>query len=168
MPNIELQHRTIADLSKPPANIPTGVWELRAIKLSSKDVTMKTKEGEEYETVEYLLSLEPIAPTKSVNPDELAAIDPRTGKPAYDGKRLFLRFTESYRPEMQSLGSALAAMGFSENDSFDEIVENNGVKGRKVFGEVFNRDYKRNDGTEGTEQKVRTWSAKGGSEAFAI
>ena len=66
MPKVAIKemHRTIGDLSKQPANIPTGVWKLRAIKISAKDVTKTNREQEEYETREYTLSMEPISPTQ--------------------------------------------------------------------------------------------------------
>jgi hypothetical protein len=167
MPEIALQHRTIADLSKPQPPVPTGVWKLRAIKMSAKDVTKKDREGNEYETQEYLLTVEPIEPTASVDPEALAEIDPATGKPAHDGKRMFLRFTVSFRPELNSLLSAVKAMGIPETESLAGIVDGNLVKGRTVYGEVYNRSYKRNDGGDGTEQRVRSWAANGG-EGIAL
>lgn len=155
---VKLMHRTIADLSKEPSTIPTGVWTLRAIKLSSKEVTKKNRDGEEYETVEYMLTAEPVTPSASVNPDELAEVDPKTGKPVYDGARLFLRYVEAFRSDMQSLGNALSAMGFGDDDSFDTIIEKNLVRGKLAKGEIVNRSYTRNDKTEGVEQKVRRWA----------
>jgi hypothetical protein len=170
MPKVVIKdmHRTIGDLSKPPANIPTGVWKLRAIKISTKDVTKTNREGEEYETQEYTLSMEPISPTQSVNPKEVAELDERTGKPVYEGKRLFLRFVEAFRSDMGKLGVAVQAMGFLPDDDFDAIVEGNKVRGKVVFGEIYNRPFKRNDGSDGIEQLVRAWAASEGSQAFVL
>ena len=165
---IKEMHRTVGDLSKPAANIPTGTWKLRAIKLSSKDVTFQPKDGEEYDTVEYTLSMEPITPTASVDPTALAEVDERTGKPVYEGKRLFLRYKANFRSDMVQLGAALAAMGFGADDSFEDIVERNSVKGRFAQGDIFNRTYKRNDGSDGTEQKVRSWAVPGAAAGFAL
>lgn len=161
--------RTLKDLNREPANIPTGVWDvIRFISLKQKDVTKKTRDGEEYETVEYTLVGEPVTPSKSVNPDELNELDERTGKPVYEGKRLFLRFVESFRSDMKDLVTALGVMGFGEDDDFDKIVEGNLVKGRSAKGEIFNRTYPKNDGTQGTEQKIRGWAKAGSSAGFAI
>lgn len=168
MAEVKLMHRTIADLSKEPGKIPVGVWTLRAIKLSAKDVTKKNRDGEEYETVEYMLTAEPVTPSASVNPDELSEVDPKTGKPVYDGARLFLRYVEAFRNDMASLGAALSAMGFGDEDSFDTIIERNLVRGKVLKGEIFNRNYTRNDKTEGTEQKVRSWSNVNAESGIAL
>lgn len=160
--------RTLKDLNREPANVPTGLWDLRAIKISAKDVTKKTRDGEEYETIEYLLTLEPVKAGSSVSPEELAVIDERTGKPAYEGKRIFCRFVESFRSDMKDLLAALHAMGFEDDADFDAIVEKNLVRGRSARGDVFNRTYPKNDGTQGTEQKVRSWAPVGASAAMAL
>lgn len=166
--DITQTHTTIGDLSKPPANIPTGVWQLRAISLKAKDVTKRSKDGEEYETTEYNLVMEPVVPGDSVDPEELSELDPMTGRPAYDGKRLFLRYTKSFRNEMTQLSSALMAMGFGSEDSFEDVVENNRVKGRTAYGEVWNRSYPKNDGTQGVEQKVAKWASSATAGAVEI
>lgn len=170
MAEVVLAHRTIADLSKEPANIPTGVWQLRGIKLSVKSVTKKTRDGEEYDTNEFTLTLEPVSPTASVNPEELAEKDPNTGKPVYDGKRVFQRFVESFRTDMKDMGAALTAMGLSGD--LGTIIEKNSVRGKVVFGELFNRHYTRNDKSEGIEQRVRAWgsasAAAGGTKGSSF
>lgn len=170
MAKVEIKdmHRTIGDLSKQPANIPTGVWKLRAIKISAKDVTKQNREGEEYETREYTLSMEPLEPTASVNPEEVNELDERTGKPVYEGKRLFLRYVEAFRSDLTQLGTAMQAMGFGDGDDFDAIVEGNKVRGKVVKGEIFNRTYKRNDGSDGVEQKVRSWAGADAATGFAL
>jgi hypothetical protein len=170
MPKIAIKemHRTIGDMSKQPANIPTGVWKLRAIKISAKDVTKTNREGEEYETVEYTLSMEPLEPTASVNPDEVGELDERTGKPVYEGKRLFLRYVQAFRSDEAQLAAAFLAMGFDKNEDPDEIIEHNKVRGKVAFGEIFNRTFKRNDGSDGTEQKVRSWAGVGTAAGFAL
>jgi hypothetical protein len=165
---IKEMHRTIGDLSKQPANIPTGVWKLRAIKISSKDVTKTNRDGEEYETKEHTLSMEPLEPTASVNPDEVNELDEKTGKPVYEGKRLFLRYVDAFRSDLTQLGAALSAMGFDEKEDFDAIVASNAVRGKIAFGEVFNRTYKRNDGSDGVEQKVRSWAGGEAGSGFAL
>lgn len=161
-------HRTVGDLDREPANVPTGVWELRAIKLSQRDITKKNKEGEEYETIEYRLDVEPMKASSGVNPDELNELDERTGKPVYEGKRLFLRYCEAFRGEMKSLHDALSALGFGKNDDFDVVIEKNLVRGRTAKGEIYNRTYTKNDGTPGTEQKVKSWAPVGASAAMAL
>lgn len=155
--------RTIAEFEKEPANVPTGVWEFRAISLKVKDVTKKTKEGEEYETEEFTLALEPLTPTASVNPDELAEIDEQTGKPVYEGKRVFARFVASFFTDKKQFAQAMRALGVGDQDDLNAIIEKNSLRGRKVMGELFNRTYPRNDGTQGTEQKVRNWCPVGSS-----
>jgi len=165
---ISEMHETIGDLSKQPANIPTGVWKLRAIKLSAKDVTKTDREGGEYETVEYTLSMEPLEPTASVNPEEVNELDERTGKPVYEGKRLFLRFVKAFQSDKAQLGAALGAMGFAANTALKTIIDENKVRGKTVKGEIFNRTYKRNDGSDGTEQKVRSWAGADAATGFAL
>lgn len=169
MTDIVLQHRTIADYTKPLPPLPNGTWKLQALKLAYKPVTKQTKEGDDVETVEYLLTVQPIEPTSSVSPEELeAAVDPKTGRPTYDGKRIFLRFIQMYYGDMKSLGEAMRAMGFTGDDTFEGIADEEAVKGRTAYGDVWTREYKTKDGREGYEQKVRTWSDKGGSAAFAL
>lgn len=182
MPKVAIKdmHRTIGDLSKQPANIPTGVWKLRAIKISAKEVTKQNREHEEYETWEYTLSMEPLEPTASVNPEEVSELDEKTGKPVYEGKRLFLRYVEAFRSDMTQLGAAFLAMGLDKNDalmSFDpvterwvpgEIIVENKVRGKIVKGEIFNRSYKRNDLSDGVEQKVRSWASSDTATGFVL
>jgi hypothetical protein len=164
---------TIADLygktgdaSKPIANIPTGLWKIRGIRVTARDVTKTNSDGEEYPTTEFLTSAEPLEPVH-VDPDELAQVDEQ-GRPVYAGKRLFLRSTLSFRNEMQQFDAMTAAMGIPVGTSRKEIVERNMVKGKIVFGAIYNREYKRNDGSDGTEQKVRSWAASEGSQAFTL
>lgn len=166
--DINTNHRKLADLSRPVENIPTGVWQLRAISIKAKEITRTNRDGEEFETVEYTTVLEPVKPTASVNPAEVAAVDERTGKPVYDGKRLFIRSTEAFNNNMKSLAAMLGAMGFTGEDDFDEIVENNRVKGKMVYGEVYNRTYPRKDGTDGVEQLVKSWSSAAAADSLAI
>lgn len=168
MASIELQHRTIADMTKPQPPLPTGVWKFRGVKLSANQATRTTKDGDEREIIEYLLTVEPLEPTASVDPAALAEVDERTGKPIYDGKRLYLRYNDDFRSDMQTLGGALVAMGFGPTDDPNKIIEKNLVKGKTAFGELFNRTFTRKDGEAGIEQKVRSWSDKGGGEKFAI
>jgi hypothetical protein len=168
MATVKLMHRTLGDMSKPPANIPTGVWKLRAIKISAKDVTKTNRDGEEYETKEYTMTMEPIAPTASVNPEEVNEVDPRSGRPAYDGKRLFLRYTDAFASDVNQLVAAFGAMGFGKDADFDEIIDDNQVRGKTVFGEIFNRTYRKNDGSDGVEQKVRSWASTASADGFAI
>lgn len=165
---IAQQHLTIGDLSKQPGNIPTGVWELRALSIKAKDVTKTSRDGDEYETTEYVVALEPVKPTASVDPAAVAELDPMTGKPVYDGKRLFLRYTAAFQNERAQLGAMLSAMGFGEKDKFAEVIEGNLVKGKKVYGEIFNRTFTRNDGTPGTDQRVKSWSSVAAADALAI
>jgi hypothetical protein len=165
--NITKQHITIGDLSKPPADIPTGVWHLRAISLKTGSRMMNFKDGEREATV-YTLALEPLSPTESVNPEALAELDPMTGRPAYDGKRLFIRFTDAFANEMRQLASALQAMGFTDEDDFNDVVENNRVKGRTVYGDIFNRSFPGNDGKPRTEQKVKSWASSATAGAVEL
>jgi hypothetical protein len=69
---------------------------------------------------------------------------------------------------MNQLGDAMSAMGFAKDDDFDAIVEGNRVRGKTAKGEIFNRTYKRNDGSDGVEQKVRSWAAPGAETGFAL
>jgi hypothetical protein len=165
--NITKQHITIGDLSKPPADIPTGVWHLRAISLKTSTREVNFKDGPKDATV-YTLALEPLSPTESVDPDALADLDPMTGRPTYDGKRLFIRFTSVFANEMRQLGSALQALGFTDEDDFGDVVENNRVKGRTAYGEIFTRSYPKNDGTTGTEQKVKGWASSATAGAVEL
>ena len=165
--NITKQHITIGDLSKPPGNIPTGEWQLRAISLKQRGRTVNFKDGEK-ESVEYTLAMEPIAPTESVDPEALADLDPMTGRPTYDGKRLFLRYTLAFANEMRQLASALQAMGFTDEDDFIDVVENERVKGRTAYGEIFNRSYPKNDGSTGVEQKVKGWASSATAGAVEL
>jgi hypothetical protein len=43
--------------------------------------------------------MEPLEPTASVNPEEVGELDEKTGKPVYEGKRLFLRYVEAFRSD---------------------------------------------------------------------
>jgi hypothetical protein len=112
--------------------------------------------------------MEPIAPSASVNPEEVAEVDPRTGKPVYDGKRLFLRYTDAFASDVNQLVAAFKAMGFGTEAVFEDIIEENQVRGKRVFGEVHNRTYRRNDGTDGVEQKVRSWASTAAADGFAL
>jgi hypothetical protein len=167
--SINLMHRTLADLSKPAGNIPTGLWnKIRGIKLTAKEVTKTNRDGEEFEAVEFTLSAEAVEPSSSVDPDALAEIDAATGKPSYEGKRLFLRYSDAFRSDMTTMSAAMTAFGIPSDTSLQAIVDGNLVKGKVASGEIFNRDFKRNDGSDGVEQKVRSWAKVGTAHGFAL
>jgi len=149
---------TIVQATKEIPPIPTGTWTLQASKLSVKEVTKKDREGNEYETDEFTLSVIPTAPGVNVDPDALAEVDPITGKPVYEGKRLFLRYIASFGGNMRELGNALAAFGYPENTNFYQVAEDNSIRGKSAKGDVYDREYPKNDGTKGVEQKVRNWA----------
>lgn len=167
--SINMMHRTLADLSKPAGNIPTGVWnKIRGIKLTAKEVTKTNRDGEEFEAVEFTLSAEAVEPSSSVDPDALAEIDTATGKPSYEGKRLFLRYSDAFRSDMTTMAAAMTAFGIPADASLQAIVDGNLVKGKVASGEIFNRDFKRNDGSDGVEQKVRSWAQVGTAHGFTL
>lgn len=167
--SINLMHRTLADLSKPAGNIPTGTWnKIRAIKLTAKEVTKTNRDGEEVEALEFTLSAEAVEPSSSVDPVALAEIDPATGKPAYEGKRLFLRYSDAFRNDMTTMAAAMTAFGIPADASLQAIIDGNLVKGKVASGEIFNRDFKRNDGSDGVEQKVRSWAKVGTAHGFEL
>lgn len=167
MADIVLQHRTIADMTREPPPLPVGVWKFRAIKLSTRERTRNTKQGEKT-SVEYVLTVEPLEPTSASNKAVFDQVDPETGKPMFDGKRLYLTYNEDFASDNRTLAGFFTAVGFPETESPAEIIGKEKVKGKTAYGELFNRDFERKDGKPGVEQKVRSWSAKGGSAKFAI
>jgi hypothetical protein len=163
---------TLDDMTKELPPIPTGTWTLQGLKLSVKEVTKKDKDGNEYDTDEFTLTVLPVAPGANVDPDEIAEVDLRTGKPVYEGRRVFLRFPASFPQEMRGLGNALRAMGYDGAANPYQIAEDNAVRGKTARGEIFNRYFPRKDDlpgeSTGIEQKVRNWATVAKSAEFDL
>jgi len=162
---------TIGQLAKEQPPFPEGTGTIEAQALSVKSVTKKTKMGEDLDTDEFTLSIVPTVPGVNVDPDALAEIDQNTGKPVYEGQRVFLKFAMAFPQARRELASALAAFGYGVDTNPYELADagNTSIRGRVARGYIFHRHYHRNDDAPGVdtglEQKVqgKTWSkvAKG-------
>lgn len=153
-------HTSIGELGQEGGELPNGVWRLRAISLKHKVITYEDDDGEEQKDDKFTLTIEPMEPTASVDPVAVAEVNPKTGKPAYEGRRVFLSYTGRYGGQMSEMRKALLAFGFNAEPKGEvqRIIRENAVKGREVYGTVFTHTYPKKDGSEGIDMRVKDWA----------
>ena len=155
---------TIGQMAKEQPPFPVGTWTIQAQQLSVvQDVEKSTKSGETFDTDVFTLSVIPTVPGSNVDPDALSEIDPATGKPAYEGQRIFLNYTSAYQAARKSLSDALRAFGFADDVNPYELAQdsNNDIRGRVAKGDLTHARYHRRDDKPneetGIRQDVKNW-----------
>ncbi len=144
------------DEIQPAGLIPSGVWLLRGLSAKAqKKVDEKT--DEEYDIV--TLIHEPVEPTGSVDPDEAGAVNEKTSRSTFDGKRVFTKFFVHNDADADRMLRVVEQHGVeTEGRSVAAIFE--AFKGARVYGEVYTRSFKNQGGENQQDNSIRGWCSE--------
>ncbi len=137
---------------KPAGLVPPGPWHLRGLSVTVRKKTDETTE-QSYETA--TLMHEPVEPTSSVDPDEVAAVDEH-GASLYDGKRIYTTFflrsgDDKFKLLRVMEQHGIETAGRANKDIFADF------KGSRVVGVVYVKPAK---GEYAADNAIRGWCSE--------
>lgn len=155
-----MKKRMLSDANKPAGLVPSGNWELRAT--GAMKVLTEERNDETFKVV--LLTHEPVNPSSDVDPDEVAEINPETGRSPFDGARIFTRF--QLPRDTRRFVQCMVAHGLDPSEL--EVDEHNApleqhhseIRGKMAFGTVERNSWTdRTSGEERANNRVKSWAS---------